>query len=270
MAGTLFPDESASRRFQNAITFNHPISFWAGVVAISAGVGLHFPMYIGARSMGYRLVGMPMDTPMMIGMLLIVAGLLLALHGLVPMHAKARGNVSPLLVRSLDDAPMRGAHVGLLLVMALAVTIDVMKPTTLAFVVPGAASEYGLRSPTNPNGGMPVAYLPLSGISGIMLGSLLWGWLADLIGRRASILLAGIIFIATSICGAMPSFIWNLVMCLIMGLGAGGMLPIIYALIAETIPARHRGWVMVLVGGDVAAAYIITSWLASDLVPIYS
>src|SRR5881397_2393892 len=48
------------------------------------------------------------------------------------------------------------------------------------------------------------------------------------------------------------------------------MLPIAYALMAETIPARHRGWLMVLIGGDIAAAYIITSWLSSALVPEYS
>ncbi|MGH9651645.1 MAG: MFS transporter, partial [Terriglobales bacterium] len=54
------------------------------------------------------------------------------------------------------------------------------------------------------------------------------------------------------------------------GLGVGGMLPITYALLAETIPARHRGWLMVLIGGDIAAAYIITSWLASELVPHFS
>jgi MFS transporter, putative metabolite:H+ symporter len=57
----------------------------------------------------------------------------------------------------------------------------------------------------------------------------------------------------------------NLVVCFIMGLGVGGMLPIVFALMAETIPARHRGWLMVLIGGDVAGAYIITSWIASTI-----
>lgn len=50
----------------------------------------------------------------------------------------------------------------------------------------------------------------------------------------------------------MPGFAWNLVMCFLMGIGAGGMLPITFALIAETVPARHRGWLMVLIGGGVA------------------
>ena len=253
------------------VTFHNPGAFWFAVVASSVGVLLHLPMYIGGRDMGYRLAGMPVDTPMLVGMFLITVGLIAAIYGLYPPSAEATaGRVSRIRVRALDDAPMRPAHVGLLVVMAIAVTIDVMKPTTLAFVVPGMAQEYGLRSPLNPGGTVPVALLPLSGITGTVLGSFLWGWLGDRIGRRASIMLAGIIFISTSICGSMPNYTWNFVMCFIMGLGVGGMLPIAYALMAETIPARHRGWLMVLIGGDIAAAYIITSWLASSLVPDFS
>jgi putative MFS transporter len=172
-------------------------------------------------------------------------------------------------VRALDDAPLRGAHIGLLLVMAAAVTIDVMKPTTLAFVVPGVAEEYGLRSPLRPSGELPVALLPLVALTGMVIGSVTWGWLGDRIGRRASILLAGVMFVATSICGSMPRFEWNLVMCFLMGLAVGGMLPIAFALLAETIPARHRSWLMVLIGGDVAGAYVVTSLLASELQPQY-
>jgi putative MFS transporter len=68
----------------------------------------------------------------------------------------------------------------------------------------------------------------------------------------------------------MPTFEWNLAMCLLMGIAVGGMLPICYALLAETIPARHRGWLMILIGADIAGAYILTSWLATELVPTYS
>jgi MFS transporter, putative metabolite:H+ symporter len=110
----------------------------------------------------------------------------------------------------------------------------------------------------------------LSGISGTVLGSFIAGWLGDRIGRRATLLLGGISFIGTSICGAMPSYLWNLLMCFLMGLGVGGMLPIANALMADTIPARHRGWLMVLIGGAGGGAYIITGWLASALVPQFS
>jgi putative MFS transporter len=256
-----------SNRKTSGISFEHPVAFWVGVSAVTVGVLLHFPMYYESRHMNYRMAGMSPDMPMLIGMMLIFVGLAATIYGLVPRISEvSRGYVSRIRVRALDDAPIKPAHVGLLLVMAAAITIDVMKPTTLAFVAPGAAEEYGLKSPLHPNAaGLPVALYPLSGISGTVIGSFMWGWFGDRIGRRASILLAGVIFIAVSVCGAMPNFYWNLITCFIMGLGVGGMLPITFALMSETIPARHRGWVMVLIGGDVAGAYIITSWLAATI-----
>lgn len=245
---------------------------WAGIGAVAAGVAFHVPMYLAARDAGYRLAGVDMDAAMIAGVVLIVLGLAATTYGLLPRtDTTGRDAAAPRVrVQALDDAPIRPAHVGLLLVMAVAVTIDVMKPVTLAFVVPGFAEEYGLGSPISPSGHPPAALLPLAGIAGTVLGSFLWGWLGDRIGRRASILLAGVLFIATAVCGSMPSYQLNLVMCFMMGLGVGGMLPLIFTLIAETIPARHRGWLMILIGGDVAGAYIITSWLSSTLVPEYS
>jgi hypothetical protein len=91
----------------------------------------------------------------------------------------------------MDDIPITAPHIGLLITMMLAVTIDVMKPTALSFVLPGMTMEYGLKGPLNPTGHIPVAYVALSGITGTVLGSFLWGWLGDRIGRRASILYAG-------------------------------------------------------------------------------
>ncbi|HEY3260815.1 MAG TPA: MFS transporter, partial [Pseudonocardiaceae bacterium] len=255
-----------------AIVFRHRGAFLVGIAAVSVGVVLHLPMYLSSREMGYHMAGMPIDTAMKIGMALIVAGFATTAYGLVPRRAvvgtKDAVKEAAFEVRALDDVPIRAAHVALLAVMAAAVTIDVMKPTTLAFVMPGIATEYGLRSPANQDG-LPVGLLPLCALTGMVLGSLLWGWLGDRIGRRASVLLAGVMFIGTAICGAMPSFALNLLMCFLMGAAVGGMLPIAFALLAETIPARHRGWLMVLIGGDVAGAYVLTSYLSSRLQPVF-
>lgn len=257
--------------YRSSRRFPHPAFFWFGVLCCVGGVSLHLPMYVRSSDMHYRMSGMRPDAPMLAGMALILAGLLSALRGLDAGQAAARTFRSTgIEVRALDDTPIRAPHVGLLVVMALAVTIDVMKPTTLAFVAPGVAKEYGLRSPTHPFGHLPVSWLPLAGITGTVVGSLLWGWAGDRIGRRSSIIFAGLLFVSTSICGAMPGFSWNILMCFLMGIGAGGMLPVAFALIAETIPARHRSWLIVLIGGDVAGAYVLTSWLAGALTPQYS
>src|SRR6266545_3712181 len=85
------------------LTFPHPVAFWFGTLATTIGVVLHLPMYVGAREMGYRLVGMPMDAPMMIGMALILVGLVASLYGLYPRSAEATaGLVSRVRVRALD------------------------------------------------------------------------------------------------------------------------------------------------------------------------
>jgi putative MFS transporter len=252
--------------------FEHPIAFWLGATACMAGVVLHLPMYYDSRTMGYRMAGMHPDAAMLAGMALIVVGLAAAVYGLLPRRAlQIKESAARIRIMTLDDAPLRRQHVTLLLAISVAVVIDVMKPAALAFVAPGMAKEYGLKAATNPHGHLPVALLPLCGIGGTVLGALIWGWLADRIGRRSSILLAGLLFVTTSICGAMPGFSWNLLMCFLMGIGAGGMLPIAFALLAETIPARHRGLLLMLVGSCAAgAAYVLTSWLAGALTPHYS
>jgi putative MFS transporter len=252
--------------------FEHPVAFWTGAIACTIGVLLHLPMYFGARDMHYHMAGMTPDGPMITGMTLILVGLGLTLYGVLPARGgnDIRRTAAHIRVTTLDDAPIRPQHVGLVVVLAFAVIIDVMKPTTLAFVAPGVAAEYGLKSPANPHGSIPVSWLPLCGIVGMVIGSWMWGALGDRIGRRASILYAGMLFVTTSICGAMPGFTWNLVMCLLMGVGSGGLLPIAFTLMAETIPARHRGWLMVLIGGEIAGAYVITSWLAAWLTPTFS
>ena len=256
---------------ERGTAFEHRGIYWAGVLAVVTGVVLHLPMYYEGRDMGFRLVGMPVDLAMIAGMVLIVIGLAATVWGVIPRdHSAALESDVHIRVRALDEVPINSAHVILMLVMAAAVTIDVMKPATLSFVLPGMTREYGLKSPLHPTGSVPAALLPLSGITGTVLGSFLWGWMGDRLGRRPAILIAAMTFIATSICGSMPLFSLNMVMCFIMGLGVGGMLPIMFTIMAETIPARHRGWLLVLIGGDVAGAYILTSWLASALIPTLS
>ncbi|WP_191094392.1 MFS transporter [Nocardia colli] len=222
------------------------------------------PMFFEARSMHYHLAGMPITTGMILSMALTYVGVGITAYGLFPAERYANGQAEPVDVTPLDDAPIRPAHIALLFVLAAAVTIDVMKPVALAFTAPGAAAEYGLESALHPHAqALPIALYPLSGIVGTMIGSLIWGWLGDRVGRRASILLAAVVFVATSTCGAMPAYWLNLVMCFTMGLGVGGMLPITFALLSETVPRRHRGWMMVLIGSDIAGAYILVSWLAA-------
>ncbi|MGI8810842.1 MAG: hypothetical protein ACR2KK_23975, partial [Acidimicrobiales bacterium] len=125
------PSGLSRRRSALGVTYEHPMAFWSGVTAVTIGTLMQLPMYFDAKDMGYRLVGMPFDTTMTAGMALIFLGIGLVVYGLFPRLADVtQGAVSRIKVTALDDAPITRAHVGLILVMAAAITIDVMKPTT--------------------------------------------------------------------------------------------------------------------------------------------
>jgi putative MFS transporter len=242
----------------------HALAFWFGVIYILAGVSCHLPDYVSRRAEHFHLSGVPMSNMMYFGMFLIIAGIAATAYGLFPVRDEAKDASAEFQLHSMDDARLSWKHWGLVLVLGVALVVDVMKPATLGFVLPGMRKEYGISVKES-------ALLPLVALIGTTLGSLIWGILADRLGRRGSILLASLIFISTGICGCMPSFKWNLLMCLLMGISAGGMLPIVFALLAEMVPARHRGWLSVLVGGlGTSGGYLAASGSAAWLEPIFS
>ncbi|MHB8528939.1 MAG: MFS transporter, partial [Caulobacteraceae bacterium] len=234
-------------------------TFGAGCLAVTIGVILHLPMFLMAAPMGYRLAGKPMDPEMVWGMGLVVAGLVLAAYGILPRKDLIAPERPRVFVTPSEDAPLTSAHVRLMVVLVVALVVDVMKPASLGFVLPGMMKEYGVSRSA-------VAWLPFSALLGTFVGSIAWGVLADLYGRKASILLSAIIFVGTSICGAMPSLWWNVAMCFVMGAAAGGMLPATYALMAEVMPTKHRGWSLVLLGGlGAVGGYLLASGLSALL-----
>ncbi len=246
-------------------TIYHAIAFWLGTEFIVAGVVFHLPDFVAARKMHFCMQCMPMSTLMLCGMGLILSGIPMAAYGLFPVRREESKDVTACYqLHTLDNARLDWAHWRLLTVLSVALIVDVMKPATLGFVMPGMRHEYGISAST-------ASLLALFAMIGTTVGSVVWGIIGDRLGRRGSILLAALIFIGTSICGTMPAFKWNLCMCFVMGLSAGGLLPIVFALLAEMTPARHRGWLLVLMGGiGSAGGYLAASGAAAWLEPIFS
>jgi putative MFS transporter len=249
------------------IAFHHPLAFWSGCLLIVAGVFAHAPMLMMGRHTGWQMVGMAMDGWMLAGMAAIPLGVLFACYGLMPRMAQMRQTLhghAKVHFHLVDGVPLNGAHWVLVGVLVVALAIDVMKPATLGFVVPGMSHEYAITKPT-------ASLLALSALIGTTVGSVVWGWLSDVFGRRAGILLSALMFMGTAICGAMPSFGWNIVMCFLMGASAGGLLPVAFTLMAETVPAAHRGWLLVALGGvGTSAGYLLAAGAAATLEPMFS
>ncbi|MBS0479664.1 MAG: MFS transporter, partial [Proteobacteria bacterium] len=239
-------------------------AFALGCVAVTIGVLMHLPMFMMGRMMHFRLAGMAMGWDMVAGMGLIIAGIGVAAYGLLPRNiAGQRTAAQTIEISAPEDAALGWPHWRLMLVLVVALIIDVMKPASLGFTIPGMVSEYAVPKAT-------ASLVPFAALIGTVAGSVLWGVIADIYGRKASILLSAVMFVGTSICGAMPSLAWNVGMCFMMGAAAGGMLPVTYALLAEMMPNRHRGWSLVLVGGlGAVGGYFAASGLSALLQPVF-
>src|SRR3982751_4294648 len=239
-------------------------AFVLGVILVTGGVLMHAPMFLMGRATHYRLYGMPMGSEMILGMGAIILGVAIAAYGLLPRDiSKQLAASQEIVVTPPEDAPLSRAHWTLMSVLVIALVIDIMKPATLGFTLPGMMSEDHVDKAT-------VSSFPSSALTGTVIGSIIWGWLADIYGRKATILLSAVMFVGTSICGAMPSLAWNVGMCFLMGVAAGGMLPVTYALLAETMPSRQRGWALVLVGGlGAVGGYFAASTFSAVLQPFF-
>lgn len=247
-------------RFRNASIF------FAGCALVVIGVVLNLKMYIDAAPMHFAVSKMSMDATMGIGMAVIAVGFVLAGYGVGPgaVLTDPRAGRKGYTIEHLETTRLTIPHWALLVTIAVTLIIDVMKPASLGFTLPGMVKEYGLTKAT-------VAILPFSALLGTTIGSFLWGWYGDYIGRRPTILFSAILFVGTSVCGAMPSFGWNVGMCLLMGVAAGGLLPTAMALISELLPVRNRAFTVVIMGGiGAAGGYLAASTAATLLVPTYT
>lgn len=260
-----------------------PRVFWLGLLLVSVGVALSLWEFLEVRATPDPSHAL---TPVMaLALVIDLAGTLLAAWAVLPRgwfdhHRQQRvRSVAQLeaptvealppatdhgALGAMDDAPLSRGHWTMLVRMYAGLVIDTMKPATLGFMLPGMQAEYGLSPAV-------VSLFPLAAVIGLTTGSVLFGMLGDIIGRRASFIFTALILATTAPCGFMPSYPWHLITCFLMGLAAGGELPLIYTMLAENMPARHRGWSSVALGGiGGLSGYLVASLLAGWLEPTFS
>ncbi|RKT87233.1 MFS transporter, putative metabolite:H+ symporter [Saccharopolyspora antimicrobica] len=234
--GTAIVLVSSSVGFVNAFTMD------------SSMPGMSMPMVRSSAS--DPLMGMPLSH--MPEMFVAGAGLVIVLIGAV-----GRGRAA---------AKARGSSRGRILVGVIgtaALTIDISKTSTLGFVIPGMREEYGLAAGT-------ASLLAVAGLSGTATGAVLFGIMSDRIGRRAAYLIATLGFTATSMCGTMPTFAGNIVMCALMGVAVGGLAPLLITLLTEAIGGRSRGSVVVALSVvATAVGYLVAAGSALWLEPVF-
>jgi len=86
---------------------------------------------------------------------------------------------------------------------------------------------------------------------GAVVGALVFGHLADIMGRKKLFMITlGLYLIATVATAFSPNFIWFFVCRMLTGAGIGGEYAAINSAVDELIPARVRGWADLAINGS--------------------
>ncbi len=135
--------------------------------------------------------------------------------------------------------------VGLILAMLLAA----LSQTVLSAAMPTMVGELG--------GVDQMLWVMTAYILASTIMMPIYGKMSDLIGRKAPLITAISLFIAGSVIGALAPDMGVLIVArVVQGLGAGGLMILSQAIIADVIPARERGKYMGIMGAVFAVSSV--------------
>src|SRR5579872_3543716 len=178
------------------------------------------------------------------------------------MSATQTTDASTLDVAAFIDAqPVGGFQFKLLLTCASVLFLDGFDTTAIGYVAPALAKEWNLGK-----GALGPVFS--AGLFGLMIGALVFGPLADRIGRKKIIIFSTLAFgIGTLVTAFAGDLNVLFAIRLATGLGLGGAMPNTVALTSDFSPHRRRAtMVMVMfVGFSIGAA--LGGLLAAALIP---
>lgn len=160
----------------------------------------------------------------------------------------------------IDDRPMSALQWRVIVIAMTIVVLDGFDLQAIGVAAPALAREWGL---TPKDLGPAFASAPF----GMMLGAFVFGPLADRFGRRnlavVATLLMGAGALGCALAGNLPQLIGAR---LLTGVGLGGVLPMLIALVTEYSPKRLRGTMMMLSFGVLPFGSMLAGMVGAPLV----
>lgn len=136
----------------------------------------------------------------------------------------------------LDTAPWNRLHTRILLVLGIGWALDAFEVTIINNVLTPLVEDFGIDTTYALIGNWTVWF------TGLLIGALGFGWLADRLGRKRLFIATLILYsVATVLAATAPSFEVFLFFRFLTAVGVGGEYSAITSAIGEYVPARFRG-----------------------------
>ena len=153
----------------------------------------------------------------------------------------------------LDNASWRPIHTRIALALGVGWMLDAFEVQIIGSVIPGIQEEFGLDS-------QQAVVINVIWFVGVGVGALVFGRLADLVGRRRLFVATLVLYSVAAICtAAAPTYEVFIFFRFITALGVGGEYSAITSAISEFTPKRTRG----LSNGLVMSFWAVGGILAS-------
>jgi putative MFS transporter len=163
-------------------------------------------------------------------------------------------------VARLERLPIFGFHLRLAALLGTGTLLDSFDALAIAVTLPVIVSSFDLDVGS-------VGWLISAAYAGQLLGSVLFGWLAERAGRRTayigSLVVMGVFSLAAAVSWSAGSLG---VARVLTGIGLGGEVPIAAALFSEYAQARRRGLLTMLWETSYIWGFLVTPLVALGLI----
>lgn len=152
----------------------------------------------------------------------------------------------------------------LLVTSGLGWMFDAMDVGLLSFVLAALKADWGLT-------GAQMGWLGAINSIGMAVGAVMFGMMADRIGRKHVFILTLLLFaIASGLSAFATTLAVLMVLRFFIGMGLGGELPVASTYVSERVPAHERGRIVVLLESFWAVGWILAALIAYFVMPHFA